>query len=118
MDPPPGTPTAAMRVQVSNEAHLGELIAFLERAGYRSQRVGADEILVSPTRPRSASTCFVLTSTSSCAPGKPRTPRQARDKVRITEGPGGEPNARALQRDPALPTLTVNLRHMGGCPPR
>jgi len=36
MDPPPGTPTAAMRVQVSNEAYLGELIAFLERAGYRS----------------------------------------------------------------------------------
>jgi hypothetical protein len=42
------TPTAAMRVQVSDEAYLGELIAFLERAGYRSQRVGANEILVSP----------------------------------------------------------------------
>ena len=48
MDPPPGTPTAAMRVQVTDEAFLGELIAFLERAGYRSQQVGADEILVSP----------------------------------------------------------------------
>jgi hypothetical protein len=37
-----------MRVQVTDEAYLGELIAFLERAGYRSQRVGAQEILVSP----------------------------------------------------------------------
>jgi len=37
-----------MRVQVSNQAHLGELIAFLERAGYRSQRVSTKEILVSP----------------------------------------------------------------------
>ena len=48
MEPPPGTPTAAMRVQVTDETFLGELIAFLERAGYRSQRVGANEILVSP----------------------------------------------------------------------
>ena len=31
MDPPPGTPTAAMRVRISDEEHLGELIAF-ERA--------------------------------------------------------------------------------------
>ena len=48
MDPPPGTPMAAMRVQVNNETHLGALIAFLERAGYRSQRVSANEILLSP----------------------------------------------------------------------
>ena len=39
---------AAMKVQVSDEAYLGELIAFLERAGYRSQRVSTNEILVSP----------------------------------------------------------------------
>ena len=38
VDPPPGTPTAAMRVPVTDETFLGELIAFLERAGYRSQR--------------------------------------------------------------------------------
>lgn len=49
MDPPPGTPTAAMRVQVSDDAYLGDLSAFLERAGYRSQRVGIDEILVAPS---------------------------------------------------------------------
>ena len=54
MNPPPGTPVAAMKVQLSNEAYLGELIAFLDRAGYRSQRVGAGEILVShnPTSKR------------------------------------------------------------------
>jgi hypothetical protein len=37
-----------MRVQISNEEYLGELIAFLVRAGYRTQRVSANEILVSP----------------------------------------------------------------------
>ena len=48
MDPPPGIPTAAMRIQISDEAYLGDLSAFLERAGYRSERVAANEILVSP----------------------------------------------------------------------
>ena len=38
-----------MRVQVSDDAYLGDLSAFLERAGYRSQRVGIDEILVAPS---------------------------------------------------------------------
>jgi hypothetical protein len=54
MDPLPGTPTAAMRVQISDETYLGEVIASLERAGYRTQRVGANEILVSldPTSTR------------------------------------------------------------------
>ena len=37
-----------MRVHVNDETYLDELIAFLERAGYRSDRVGATELLVSP----------------------------------------------------------------------
>jgi hypothetical protein len=41
-------PTAAMRVQVNDETYLGDLIAFLENAGYRSQRVRSNEILVAP----------------------------------------------------------------------
>jgi len=48
MDPPPGTPTAAMRVHINDETYLDELIAFLARVGYRSEKLGAKEILVAP----------------------------------------------------------------------
>ena len=37
-----------MRVRVSDEQHLGDLIAFLEDVGYRSHQVSAKEVLVSP----------------------------------------------------------------------
>ena len=37
-----------MRVRVSDEQRLGDLIAFLEDVGYRSHQVGAKEVLVSP----------------------------------------------------------------------
>jgi hypothetical protein len=37
-----------MRVRVSDEQRLGDLIAFLEDAGYRSQQIGANEVLVAP----------------------------------------------------------------------
>ncbi len=41
-----------MRVRVSDEQRLGDLIAFLEDAGYRCHQTGAKDILVGPT-PRS-----------------------------------------------------------------
>jgi len=41
-----------MRVRVSDEQRMGDLIAFLEDVGYRSHQVGAQEVLVSPV-PRS-----------------------------------------------------------------
>jgi hypothetical protein len=37
-----------MRVRVSDEQSMGDLIAFLEDVGYRSERVGAHEVLVAP----------------------------------------------------------------------
>lgn len=41
-----------MRVQVNDEQYLSDLIAFLERAQYRVERVGDRQVLVAPT-PRS-----------------------------------------------------------------
>jgi hypothetical protein len=41
-----------MRVRISDERYLGDLIAFLERAGYMVQREGTDELVASPV-PRS-----------------------------------------------------------------
>jgi hypothetical protein len=41
-----------MRVRVSDERYLGDLIAFLERAEYMVEWVAADEVLTSPV-PRS-----------------------------------------------------------------
>jgi hypothetical protein len=43
---------AAMRVRVSDEEYLGDLIAFLERAGYLVEAVAEDELIASPV-PRS-----------------------------------------------------------------
>jgi hypothetical protein len=37
-----------MRVRVSDEQRLGDLIAFLEDVGYQSHQIGANEVLVSP----------------------------------------------------------------------
>ncbi len=41
-----------MRVRISDERYLGDLIAFLERAGYMVQRESTDELMASPV-PRS-----------------------------------------------------------------
>jgi hypothetical protein len=41
-----------MRVRVSDRAYLGDLIAFLERAGYLVERVADDQLIASPV-PRS-----------------------------------------------------------------
>jgi hypothetical protein len=41
-----------MRVRITNEHYLGDLIAFLERADYRVAQVGDREIIVAPV-PRS-----------------------------------------------------------------
>lgn len=41
-----------MRVQVNDEHYPGDLIAFLERAGYTVERVGDRQLMVAPT-PRS-----------------------------------------------------------------
>jgi hypothetical protein len=41
-----------MRVRISDERYLGDLIAFLERAGYMVQQEATDELVASPV-PRS-----------------------------------------------------------------
>ena len=41
-----------MRVRISDEKYVGDLIAFLEHAGYQVERAGANEIVTSPV-PRS-----------------------------------------------------------------
>jgi hypothetical protein len=41
-----------MKVQVNDEQYLGDLIAFLERAGYTVEPVGNRQVLVAPV-PRS-----------------------------------------------------------------
>jgi hypothetical protein len=41
-----------MRVRVSDERYLGDLIAFLESAGYLVEAVAEDEVIASPV-PRS-----------------------------------------------------------------
>jgi hypothetical protein len=41
-----------MRVRISDESYLGDLIAYLKRAGYMVQQEAADELVASPV-PRS-----------------------------------------------------------------